>query len=164
MARALAARVASGPTRSMGLSKRLLNASFETDLDLADGDLQLGRLGQLQRLVVGVADPLPVVAEAVDAVVRERLVALDLPAPGRGRGRGSGVEVEMRVFSVYSFREGKVRRRQAFTEREAALEDLKTPIEADPDIVALVKKRLNFSDEEFEAVDWVAQRMRRFGA
>jgi ketosteroid isomerase-like protein len=40
----------------------------------------------------------------------------------RGRGRGSGVEVEMRVFSVYSFREGKVRTRQAFTEREAALE------------------------------------------
>jgi ketosteroid isomerase-like protein len=39
----------------------------------------------------------------------------------RGRGRGSGVEVEMRVFSVYSFREGKIRRRQAFTEREPAL-------------------------------------------
>jgi hypothetical protein len=26
------------------------------------------------------------------------------------------------VFSVYSFRQGKVRRRQAFTEREEALE------------------------------------------
>ena len=34
---------------------------------------------------LGVADPLPVVAEAVQAVVRERLVALDLAAPGLGR-------------------------------------------------------------------------------
>jgi 2-(1,2-epoxy-1,2-dihydrophenyl)acetyl-CoA isomerase len=31
-ARALATRLAAGPTRSLGLSKRLLNASFETDL------------------------------------------------------------------------------------------------------------------------------------
>lgn len=31
-AEALAARLAAGPTRSLGLSKRLLNASFETDL------------------------------------------------------------------------------------------------------------------------------------
>ena len=31
-ARELAARLAAGPTRSLGLSKRLLNASFETDL------------------------------------------------------------------------------------------------------------------------------------
>ena len=29
---ALAARLAAGPTRALGLSKRLLNASFETDL------------------------------------------------------------------------------------------------------------------------------------
>ena len=29
----LAARLAAGPTRSLGLSKRLLNASFETSLD-----------------------------------------------------------------------------------------------------------------------------------
>lgn len=36
--------------------------------------------------------------------------------------------------------------------REEALEDLKTPIEFDPDIVELVKKRLGFNDEEFEAV------------
>ena len=28
----LAARLAAGPTRSLGLSKRLLNATFETDL------------------------------------------------------------------------------------------------------------------------------------
>jgi 2-(1,2-epoxy-1,2-dihydrophenyl)acetyl-CoA isomerase len=32
---ALAARLAAGPTRSLGLSKRLLNASFETDLAAA---------------------------------------------------------------------------------------------------------------------------------
>jgi ketosteroid isomerase-like protein len=39
-----------------------------------------------------------------------------------GRGRGSGVEVEMCVFSTYWFEEGKIRRREAFTDREAALE------------------------------------------
>lgn len=33
VASALAARLAAGPTRSLGLSKRLLNASFETPLD-----------------------------------------------------------------------------------------------------------------------------------
>ena len=47
------------------------------------------------------------------AVVAERV---------RGRGRGSGAEVEMRVFSMYLFEEGKVRKRSAFTERNAALE------------------------------------------
>ena len=31
----LAVRLAAGPTRSLGLSKRLLNASFETDLGTA---------------------------------------------------------------------------------------------------------------------------------
>jgi N-acetyl sugar amidotransferase len=36
--------------------------------------------------------------------------------------------------------------------RDEALADLATPPEADPDIVELVKKRLGFSDEEFEAV------------
>jgi 2-(1,2-epoxy-1,2-dihydrophenyl)acetyl-CoA isomerase len=34
-AEALAARLAAGPTRSLGLSKRLLNATFETDLPTA---------------------------------------------------------------------------------------------------------------------------------
>ena len=33
MAEDLAARLARGPTRSLGLSKRLLNASFETSLE-----------------------------------------------------------------------------------------------------------------------------------
>src|SRR5680860_1497817 len=40
---ALAVRLAAGPTRSLGLSKRLLNASFETDLPRAlelEGDAQ----------------------------------------------------------------------------------------------------------------------------
>lgn len=36
--------------------------------------------------------------------------------------------------------------------REDALADLETPIEANPDIVELVKKRLGFDDEEFQAV------------
>jgi ketosteroid isomerase-like protein len=57
-----------------------------------------------------------------DEVVRDEGDVLVVAELQRGRGRGSGVEVEMRVFSVYSFQEGKIRRRQAFTEREAALE------------------------------------------
>jgi ketosteroid isomerase-like protein len=40
----------------------------------------------------------------------------------RGRGRSSHAEVEMTVFSVYRLDQGKVRKREAFTEREAALE------------------------------------------
>jgi ketosteroid isomerase-like protein len=41
----------------------------------------------------------------------------------RGRGRGSGAQVEMSVFSAYWFDErGKITRRSAFTERDAALE------------------------------------------
>lgn len=41
----------------------------------------------------------------------------------RGRGRASGAEVEMSVFAVYwSTEGGKIRKRAAFTEREAALE------------------------------------------
>ena len=40
----------------------------------------------------------------------------------RGRGRSSGAEVEMRIFAVYRLEDGKIRRRQAFTERTEALE------------------------------------------
>ena len=40
----------------------------------------------------------------------------------RGRGVGSGVEVEMRVYSAYWFKGAKVRKRSAFSERNAALE------------------------------------------
>jgi ketosteroid isomerase-like protein len=57
-----------------------------------------------------------------DEVVRDEGDVLVVAELQRGNGRGSGVEVVMRVFSVYCFREGKIRRRQAFTEREAALE------------------------------------------
>jgi len=40
----------------------------------------------------------------------------------RGRGIGSGVEVEMRVYSAYWFEGEKLRKRDAFSERSAALE------------------------------------------
>ncbi len=50
-AEALAARLATGPTRALGLSKRLLNASFETDL----GDA-LEREGAYQSLATASAD------------------------------------------------------------------------------------------------------------
>lgn len=56
-----------------------------------------------------------------DEVVRDEGDVLVVAELERGRGRGSGVEVEMRVFSVYSFRQGRIRRRQAFTERGEAL-------------------------------------------
>jgi ketosteroid isomerase-like protein len=58
----------------------------------------------------------------IDEVVHDEGNMLVVAELLRGRGRGSGAEVEMRVFSVYSFREGKVRRRQAFTDRDEALE------------------------------------------
>jgi 2-(1,2-epoxy-1,2-dihydrophenyl)acetyl-CoA isomerase len=58
----LAARLAAGPTRSLGLSKRLLNESFETDLSRAldlegayqslaatSTDLQEGMAGFMER-------------------------------------------------------------------------------------------------------------------
>lgn len=48
---ALAVRLASGPTRSLGLSKRLLNASFETDLGAA-----LEREGASQSLATASSD------------------------------------------------------------------------------------------------------------
>jgi ketosteroid isomerase-like protein len=57
-----------------------------------------------------------------DEVVRDEGDVLVVAEQQRGRGRGSGVQVEMRVFSVYAFRQGKIRRRQAFTQRAAALE------------------------------------------
>jgi uncharacterized protein len=40
----------------------------------------------------------------------------------RGEGRSSGVEVEMLTYSVYWFDDGKLRKRSAFTTREAALQ------------------------------------------
>jgi ketosteroid isomerase-like protein len=59
---------------------------------------------------------------ALDEIVRDQddvLVACELL---RGRGRSSHADVEMRIFSVYWFEEGKIRKRQPFTERHAALE------------------------------------------
>jgi uncharacterized protein len=59
---------------------------------------------------------------ALDEIVRDEgdvVVACELL---RGRGRSSHAEVEMRIFSVYWFEDGKVRKRQPFTERHAALE------------------------------------------
>jgi ketosteroid isomerase-like protein len=59
---------------------------------------------------------------ALDEIVRDEddvLVACEFL---RGRGRSSHADVEMRIFSVYWFREGKIRKRQPFTERRAALE------------------------------------------
>jgi ketosteroid isomerase-like protein len=103
--------------------------------DLATPDVEWGTTGTFPGLV-GVyrgPDALPRWMDTIrsawekfevtpDEVVRDEGDVLVVAELQRGRGRGSGVHVEMRVFSVYSFREGKIRRRQAFTEREAALE------------------------------------------
>jgi ketosteroid isomerase-like protein len=59
---------------------------------------------------------------SVDEVLydeRDLLVTAELL---RGRGRSSGAEVQMRIFAVYRFEREKVRRREAFTERNDALE------------------------------------------
>ena len=54
------------------------------------------------------------VAEGDDRVlVVERL---------NGRGAGSGIEVEYQVFSAYWFADGRVRKRESFLDRRAALE------------------------------------------
>ena len=104
-------------------------------MDLATPDVEWGTTGTFPGLVGTHRGPeaLPKWMDTIrsawekfevtlDEVVRDEGDVLVVAELQRGRGRGSGVEVEMRVFSVYSFREGKVRRRQAFTEREAALE------------------------------------------
>ncbi len=39
-----------------------------------------------------------------------------------GHGRGSGIPVEMTVFDIWTFRQGKLFRRQTFYERAAALQ------------------------------------------
>jgi hypothetical protein len=48
-----------------------------------------------------------------DEVVRDEGDVPVVSELKRRRGRGSGVEVGVRVFSVYSFREGKVRTRES---------------------------------------------------
>jgi ketosteroid isomerase-like protein len=104
-------------------------------MDLATPDVEWGTSGTFPGLVGVYRGPetLPRWMDTIrsawekfeltpDEVVRDEGDVLVVAERQRGRGRGSGVEVVMRVFSVYRFREGKIRRRQAFTEREAALE------------------------------------------
>jgi len=104
-------------------------------MDLATPDVEWGTSGTFPGLVGVYRGPeaLPRWMDTIrsawekfevtpDEVVRDEGDVLVVVERQRGRGRGSGVEVVMRVFSVYRFREGKIRRRQAFTEREAALE------------------------------------------
>jgi ketosteroid isomerase-like protein len=104
-------------------------------MDLATPDVEWGTSGTFPGLVGVYRGPeaLPRWLDTIrsawekfeltpDEVVRDEADVLVVAELERGRGRGSGVEVVMRVFSVYSFRQGKIRRRQAFTEREAALE------------------------------------------
>jgi ketosteroid isomerase-like protein len=104
-------------------------------MDLATPDVEWGTSGTFPGLVGVYRGPeaLPRWMDTIrsawekfeitpDEVVRDEGDVLVVAERQRGRGRGSGVEVVMRVFSVYCFREGKIRRRQAFTEREAALE------------------------------------------
>ena len=59
----LAARLAAGPTRSMGLSKQLLNATFETDLSAS-----LDREAQAQAM----AAVSPEMAEGMAAFAEKR--------------------------------------------------------------------------------------------
>jgi ketosteroid isomerase-like protein len=59
---------------------------------------------------------------SIEEVLHDEEDMLVLAELLRGCGRESGAIVEMRIYSVYRFEDGKVRRREAFTEREAALE------------------------------------------
>ena len=59
---------------------------------------------------------------AIDDVLAETADSVLLVERLTGRGSGSGVDVESRVFSVYWFEEGKIVRREAFTDKLPALE------------------------------------------
>jgi ketosteroid isomerase-like protein len=59
---------------------------------------------------------------SLDAVLHDGDDLLVVAELLRGRGRGSGAEVEMRVFSAYWFAQGRIQRREAFTERNEPLE------------------------------------------
>jgi ketosteroid isomerase-like protein len=58
----------------------------------------------------------------VEEVIRDEDDRLVVAEVLRGCGRESGAWVEMRIYTVYWFEDGKVRRREACTEREIALE------------------------------------------
>jgi ketosteroid isomerase-like protein len=60
-----------------------------------------------------------VLDEAGDHVVAEEHL--------RARGLGSGVELEAQLFSAYVFRDGKIAKRQIFTEKADALEHVGIP-------------------------------------
>ena len=59
---------------------------------------------------------------SVDEVLYDEGDLLVMAELLRGRGRSSGADVQMRIFTVYRFEEGKIRKREAFTERNEALE------------------------------------------
>lgn len=58
---------------------------------------------------------------AIDDVLAETADSVLLVERLTGRGFGSGVDVESRVFSVYRFEDGKIVRREAFTDKLPAL-------------------------------------------
>ena len=59
---------------------------------------------------------------SLDEIAGETEYALVVMERLRGRDSESGVEAEMRVFAVYWFDAGRIRRRRSFTSRAEALE------------------------------------------
>jgi ketosteroid isomerase-like protein len=89
-------------------------------MDLATPDVEWGTSGTFPGLVGVYRGPeaLPRWMDTIrsawekfevtpDEVVRDEGDVLVVAERQRGRGRGSGVEIVMRVFSVYSFRQGR---------------------------------------------------------
>lgn len=59
---------------------------------------------------------------SLEEIIRDDEDLLVVVEQLRGCGRESGAWVEMRIYTVYWFEDGKVRRREACNDREAALE------------------------------------------